>query len=91
MMVSMSQNPALYLVPLGALVLFVVGLAVAFTPPRKLLKHDRLTGYRIYRSAPDEQTGVRRAGLFYRLFGCGFAAMAFFMGAFITLLAYANP
>lgn len=51
---------------------FWTALLMILIPTRWALKLDRRTGYRIYQSAPDEATGLWRAGLFYRFIGLGF-------------------
>lgn len=55
-----------------AAVLSFFGVVKMVLPTRLLLAFDRRTGYWLYKSAPDEATGLRRAKWFYRLFGLAF-------------------
>lgn len=52
-----------------------IGLAVMLVPARIFVKMDRGTGYHIYKSAPNEASGLRRASIFYKLFGLVFVAI----------------
>lgn len=45
-------------------------------PTRILIKYDRKTGYHIYKSAPNEASGLRRAAIFYKLFGLVFVVIS---------------
>ena len=54
---------------------FFVGLWILRTPTEELLAWDRRTGRAIYVSAPDHETGLRRAGAFYRVFGAAIAVI----------------
>jgi hypothetical protein len=49
-----------------------LGLMLLLLPVRTLLELDRQgrgAGYQLFRRAPDEATGRRRAGFFYRILG----------------------
>ncbi|MBX3268732.1 MAG: hypothetical protein KF729_00640 [Sandaracinaceae bacterium] len=76
-----------YVIPIAGLVLAGVGVLVAVTPAQTLLRFDRKTGHFLYRTAPDHETGLRRAAVFYRLFGVGFALFALAWSALVTYLA----
>jgi hypothetical protein len=52
-----------------------IGLIIVLIPTRLMLKLDRRTGYALYKSSPNEKTGLRRAALFYKLFGLAFVAI----------------
>ena len=51
------------------LIFAVIGLLIALLPAEWILKLDRRTGHWLYRQAPDEATGLRRADMFYKGFG----------------------
>jgi len=71
------------LLPVGV-VFAVLGLLIAFVPARWLIQIDRKTGYWIYRRAPDEATGLRRAAVFYKIFGMLFILVGL-AAAFLAL------
>jgi hypothetical protein len=62
----------------------ILGILVAFLPPRLLLSWDRRTGYWIYKrmldSTGDDARAMRAAGIFYKVFG---AAVAIFALSFL--------
>ncbi len=72
----MIGNPDWLLIGVGAVVLSAPGLFLLFIPVETLLKLDPRTEYWIYRRAPDHETGIRRARVFYRCFG---AILIFFV------------
>ncbi len=51
------------------LILTLIGALIALIPAKILLRFDRQSGYRLYKSAPNEEIGLKRAKLFYRIFG----------------------
>lgn len=51
----------------------IIGASTALLLAELLLRYDRKTGYWLYKNAPDQQTGLRRATLFYRIFGIAVA------------------
>jgi hypothetical protein len=51
----------------------LVGVLVVLVPAETILRFDRRTGYWLYKNAPDEETGIKRAKWFYRIFGTFFA------------------
>jgi len=53
-----------------------VGLFIMFMPVNILHQLDRQTGKTILKSAPDQQTGIQRSRLFYRVFGGIFVLIA---------------
>ena len=56
-------------------ILTLIGVLIAAIPANILLRFDRQSGYKIYKTAPNEEIGLKRAKWFYRIFGA-FLAVA---------------
>jgi hypothetical protein len=69
------------------LIFTTVGFAIVVLPPRTILQYDRRTGYSIYKNAPDEQKGLKRAGCFYKFFGL---AVVLFSVCFLVFFSQAD-
>jgi len=56
-------------------VFFLVGLVFFLAPTEALLRFDRKMGYFLYITAPDEESGLGCANIFFTLFGLIFMLM----------------
>lgn len=70
---------------LFVLVLFIAGFLIFVLPVEVLLKYDHMTGYHLYKNAPNPETGLKRATRFYRGFGL---FMMFFNGISLMAILY---